>query len=358
MHRIALYILHLLVQTHILPGFRAEKVGAASMRRIVVIMLVIALMVLGIIANAYVNGLHHRPAPSPALVHQQRTSPTQLPTRPPVAPAPSHPTVQATASHLIQPTPTTPALLPASVRQSIFSQGSSSLKEIALTFDDGPNPLYTPQVLSILQRFNAPGTFFCIGRQVVEYPALARRVEQAGEEIGDHTWSHPDLTRMSGAAISIQINDTATAIQRATGSRPTLFRAPYGAMNNIVLTQAARLGFITVAWSVDTQDWQRRGVESIVRVALINATNGSIILMHDGGGDRSQTVQALPQIITALRARGYVLVTVSRLLTDSLKAGANQYANQTLPAPTTGEVIFTADQALLSTTHRQKRSQH
>jgi peptidoglycan/xylan/chitin deacetylase (PgdA/CDA1 family) len=329
------------------------------MRSAVVIILVIVLIIFGLLANVYVNSLpyrHYRPAPQPVLAHGQRTAPTQIPTQSGATPPPSHHTAPATASHRAQPAPTEPILVPALVRQSIFSQGSSSLKEIALTFDDGPNPLYTPQVLSILQRYNVPGTFFCIGRQVVAYPALEQRVAQAGEEIGDHTWNHPDLTKMSSSAIRAQINDTATAILWATGSRPDLFRAPYGAMNNIVLIQAAQLGFVTVAWSVDTQDWQRRGVESIVRVALNNATNGSIILMHDGGGDRSQTVQALPQIITALHARGYTLVTVSQLLTDSLKSGTQQYAHQTSPAPATGEVFFMADYVLPGAT-RQRHSQ-
>jgi peptidoglycan/xylan/chitin deacetylase (PgdA/CDA1 family) len=324
------------------------------MRSTVVILLVIVLIIFGLFANVYVNTLLYRPTPLPAFAHRQRTTPTQIPTRSEAILPPPHPTAQATASQPIQPTPTAPVPLPISARQSIFSQGSPSFKEIALTFDDGPNPFYTPQVLSILQRFKVPGTFFCIGRQIAANRAIVQRVVQAGEEIGDHTWDHPNLTLMSVPAIRAQMEDTATAIQWATGRRPDLFRAPYGAMNNIVLTQAAQLGFVTIAWSVDTEDWQRRGVASIVSIALNDATNGSIILMHDGGGNRSQTVQALPQIITALRERGYKLVTISRLLSDSLKAGAQQYANRILPAPATGKVFFVADQALLTATTRRR----
>ncbi|HEY4387670.1 MAG TPA: polysaccharide deacetylase family protein [Ktedonobacteraceae bacterium] len=176
---------------------------------------------------------------------------------------------------------------------------------VALTFDDGPQPVFTPQILGVLQRYNVHATFFCIGSQVQEYPEIVRQLYQSGNVVGDHTWSHPDLTRLSPAEIRWQLSSTAAIIQQVTGVAPTLFRPPYDATNATVMSIGAQLGLTQTGWTIDTRDWQQPGVNTLVSMVLTQAHNGSIILMHDGGGDRAQTVQALPQIILGLQTRGF-----------------------------------------------------
>jgi peptidoglycan/xylan/chitin deacetylase (PgdA/CDA1 family) len=185
---------------------------------------------------------------------------------------------------------------------------------IALTFDDGPSPLFTPQVLAILQRYKVRATFFCIGEWVHLYPGLVEQTFRAGNVIGDHTWSHPDLTKLSPYAVRWQLSSASAAIQSATGHLPVLFRPPYEATDATVVNIASQLGLQQILWTIDPRDWARPGVSAIVNNVLSYAANRSIILMHDGGGDRSQTVQALPIIISALQQRGFTFVTVPQLL--------------------------------------------
>jgi peptidoglycan/xylan/chitin deacetylase (PgdA/CDA1 family) len=217
-------------------------------------------------------------------------------------------------------TPTgTPTLKP------LISQGSSAKREIALTFDDGPNPTYTPQVLSILHQYGVSATFFVIGQQVQAYPDLVQQEYAMGHIVGNHSWNHPDLTRLAAGDIHTQLSNTSDAIEQATGVRPSFFRPPYGAYNYQVLLQASNLGLQPILWSVDPHDWNGPpSSNSIVQRVLNMAQNGSIILMHDGGGDRSQTVAALPTIIRTLRSRGYKLVTVPQLINDAAQANTGQ----------------------------------
>lgn len=179
---------------------------------------------------------------------------------------------------------------------------------IALTFDDGPSLAFTPQILGVLEQYGVSATFFCDGQQVQSYPGLVQQMSQAGETIGNHGWNHSDLTRLSPDMIRGQLRSTSIAIQRATGISPTLFRPPYGDTNGVVSSIASQLGMYQILWTIDSRDWQRPGAGAIVSTVLTNARSGSIVLMHDGGGDRSQTVQALPQIIVGLRQRGFTFV--------------------------------------------------
>jgi peptidoglycan/xylan/chitin deacetylase (PgdA/CDA1 family) len=179
---------------------------------------------------------------------------------------------------------------------------------IALTFDDGPSA-FTPQILSVLQQYGVHATFFDVGQQAQARPGLVRETYQMGDVIGNHAWSHSKLTSLAPSQVKWQLSRTSAAIQRATGVSPTVFRPPYGATNATVTGIARPLGLSPVLWSVDSLDWQRPGVAAIVNNVLKNARNGSVVLMHDGGGDRSETVQALPQIINGLRQRGFVFVT-------------------------------------------------
>jgi peptidoglycan/xylan/chitin deacetylase (PgdA/CDA1 family) len=176
---------------------------------------------------------------------------------------------------------------------------------IALTIDDGPSPVYTPQVLQILERYRVRATFSMIGESVSSYPAIARDVAHAGHTIINHTWDHANLTLLRTAAQRTEIDRAAEAIHAATGVRPRMFRAPYGAWSRAALNYCASEGLVPLDWSVDPRDWARPGVSSIISTIMRTTHSGSIILEHDGGGDRSQTVAALQTVIPRLLDEGY-----------------------------------------------------
>ena len=212
--------------------------------------------------------------------------------------------------------------------------GNRYLPEIALTFDDGPSPYYTPQILAILQQYKVKATFFCIGRQVASYPDLVRQEYNDGNLVGNHTWSHPNLALLSSSDILTQINLTADAIQQATGVRPTFFRPPYGVVNTTVLAKANLLGLTTIIWNDEARDWSLPGTGVIISRILNLAGDGAIILLHDGGGDRSQTIAALPTIIQTLRLRGFKFVTLQQMVNDLPKRPASTQAPVIVPTPT------------------------
>jgi peptidoglycan/xylan/chitin deacetylase (PgdA/CDA1 family) len=216
------------------------------------------------------------------------------------------------AARLLPPAPTGCAARGNSYR----SNGSRDRREVALTFDDGPSS-YTPRVLDILKRTGVKGTFFLIGQQVGEGASTLRRALREGHALANHSWNHADL---SGGGMG-QLTQTNRAIRRATGYTPCIFRAPYGAVSDLLIGQARDDGMLTIGWDVDPQDWARPGSGAIESGGPVSAArilggtrSGSIILMHDGGGPRDQTVAALPNIIATLKRRGYRMVTVPELL--------------------------------------------
>ena len=182
-------------------------------------------------------------------------------------------------------------------------------KVIALTIDDGPSPVYTPQILRLLDKYQVTATFSMVGLEVAAYPAMAREVKAAGHKIINHTWSHIDLAHQPPAVIADQMSLATAAIHKATGRMPDMFRAPYGAWSAAILQQCAQDGMAPLAWSVDPRDWSRPGVASIVGNIMRNTKTGSIILEHDGGGNRSQTVAALKIVLPRLLAEGYHFTT-------------------------------------------------
>jgi len=208
-----------------------------------------------------------------------------------------------------------PATVAPTVKDNVVAQGSSNLPEVALTFDDGPS-MYTPQVLNILQENSVHATFFCVGEWVQYYPQYVQQEYSAGNVVANHTWDHPDLTTLSSVDVQSQISRTSALIQQTIGVQPTLFRPPYGAINDSVKGQVAQMNLTPVLWSIDTEDWTRPGSNAIVNAVLSQVGNGDVILMHDGGGDRSQTVAALPRIIQGLQSRGLKLVTMPQLIQD------------------------------------------
>jgi peptidoglycan/xylan/chitin deacetylase (PgdA/CDA1 family) len=193
--------------------------------------------------------------------------------------------------------------------------GGARGRDVALTFDDGPGP-YTPQVLSMLESTHVPATFFAIGKMERYFSASTQREVRDGDVVGDHTQSHLPLATLSVREQHEQLFEGIARVELAGGPRPELFRPPYGSFNEATLRELHSLGLLMVLWSVDTNDYLQPGVQTIVERVLAGARPGAIFLLHDGGGDRSQTVAALPQIIRDLRARGYTLVTIPQLLRD------------------------------------------
>lgn len=194
-------------------------------------------------------------------------------------------------------------------------EGGTKGRDIALTFDDGPGP-YTPEVLKVLEHYRVPATFFAIGRMLKYFSASTVREIEDGDAIGDHTENHPFLARLSAHEQFEELFEQMARIELAGGRRPVLFRPPYGSFNATTLRELSRLHLLMVLWSVDTNDYLQPGVGVIVERAVAGAKPGAIILMHDGGGNRAETIAALPLIITELRAKGFHLVTVPTLLAE------------------------------------------
>jgi peptidoglycan-N-acetylglucosamine deacetylase len=210
-------------------------------------------------------------------------------------------------------------------------EGGTRSREVALTFDDGPGP-YTPEVLSVLERLHVRATFFAIGRMERYFSASTVREIQDGDVIGDHTENHPALSKLSAHDQREELLEQIARIELLGGKRPVLFRPPYGSFNATTMRELKAMHLLMVLWSVDTGDYLQPGVPVIVERALAGAHPGAIILMHDAGGTRTQTVAALPGIITGLRARGYRLVTVPQLLMDNPPP-----AGQPLPKSLSGD---------------------
>jgi peptidoglycan/xylan/chitin deacetylase (PgdA/CDA1 family) len=189
-------------------------------------------------------------------------------------------------------------------------------REMALTFDDGPGP-YTLRLLRVLGRAHTAATFFEVGVGEQYFHAGTSAIVRLGYPIGDHTWSHPDMAGLSRARQQAELLQEAHAIERYGAPFPRMFRPPDGDWNATTLRLLRKDHMLMVLWSLDTDDWQLPGVHTIVQRVLSGAEPGAIVLMHDAGGNRSETIAALPTIIRGLRQRGYKLVTVPRLLLDN-----------------------------------------
>jgi peptidoglycan/xylan/chitin deacetylase (PgdA/CDA1 family) len=205
-------------------------------------------------------------------------------------------------------------------------QGAPTDREVALTFDDGPNPPYTDRILDVLHEEHVHATFFVVGRAVVAYPATMRRIVRDGNAVGNHTWDHGHMI---------------VAIQRITGVRTHLMRPPFGARDFAVISEAHKLGYRVVMWSVPLpDDWDQPGVGTIASRIVDNVTDGSIIVLHDGNRgivcrdhrypartcDRSQEVAATREIVRTLHARRFRFVTIPQLISDAQLAAATHIA--------------------------------
>lgn len=188
-------------------------------------------------------------------------------------------------------------------------------KVIALTFDDGPGPKNTAQVLEILKKNNVKATFFMVGSMVQAFPQIAKQVADDGHVIGNHTWHHW-YRRMDTATAAKEIDRTADIIYKTTGEKTSLFRPPGGYLRNGLVDYAKNHNYAVMMWSEESGDAERRSpqVPGLVKNVLKSAKPGAIVLMHDGGGNRAKTVKALPEMIADLKAQGYRFVTIPELL--------------------------------------------
>jgi peptidoglycan/xylan/chitin deacetylase (PgdA/CDA1 family) len=191
-----------------------------------------------------------------------------------------------------------------------LAHGDLRLKEVALTFDDGPHPLWTPQLLDLLKSLKVRATFFLVGKMVDRYPALAMREVAEGHEIANHTYNHPNLTKLTPAQIQDELRKGAESIKRAVGYAPVFFRPPGGQYNASTLAVAHAMKLTPVLWTVNSKDFMHPNAELMEQRLLAAPAAGGILLCHDG---IEETMRILPDLVSRLRAQGYSFVTVSEL---------------------------------------------
>ncbi len=198
---------------------------------------------------------------------------------------------------------------------SVYTCHANDKQKIAITFDDGPHPKYTPEILDILAEYDARATFFLIGENAEKYPELLARILREGHEIGNHTYLHADLRKTSSAKIKEEILCTERIILERTDQRPKLLRPPGGLYDKHVCEAAQALDYEVILWTIDTLDWSHPSVEEIVEKVEANIKSGDIILCHDFiGGGSTPTPDALRRILPDLLREGYEFVTVSELI--------------------------------------------
>src|SRR5438067_719812 len=204
---------------------------------------------------------------------------------------------------------------------TLYHQGAGGEHQVAITFDDGPDPQWTPKILDILKAANAKAAFFLVGANAEKYPGLVRRIVNEGHEIGNHTYYHPNLALCWPEHIRVELNATQLLLETITGRSTTLFRPPFAADTSpskiselTPLLIAQELGYLVVLENIDPQDWARPGADVILQRVKQQRRDGSIILLHDAGGDREQTVEALPRILDYLKTRGDSIVSISNQL--------------------------------------------
>ena len=199
----------------------------------------------------------------------------------------------------------------------VFARHGPPQKRIALTFDDGPDDRYTPQILRILAREHVRATFFVLGVQARTHPGMLRRIVHDGHTLGNHSYNHANLLTLTPQQVRWEVDATESTLYRLTGTHTVWFRPPYGSVNARVLRQMNQLGYRVVNWSVDSADWRSLPARLVLANVLASVGPGAIVLQHCSGNASEVldgTVEALPMIIHALRARGYQFVTVPELL--------------------------------------------
>lgn len=201
--------------------------------------------------------------------------------------------------------------------ESYFLEALDYDKEVALTFDDGPDQIYTPQILDVLKESNVKATFFLVGSKMLEYPEIVQRIQAEGHAIGGHSYSHPDFRKMSPEMVfETEVEKTQEILEDILGYQPTFLRPPYGAITDQQIEYLAQRNLKIINWSIDTFDWDKKqnSIAELTGKIERYLHEGAIILMHSAGSDRKNTVQALPKIIKFLIAQGYHLTTIPEML--------------------------------------------
>lgn len=197
----------------------------------------------------------------------------------------------------------------------MINEVPNTQKRIAITFDDGPNPIFTPKILDIFAKVEGKATFFMIGEQIDNYPDIAREVVRQGHEIGNHTYSHVNLTELSPLECLNEVKRNENLIQKFTGTKPLVFRPPFLAYDEKTISMLRERSYQMIgALNTDALDWEQPGVDFILSKSRNHVKNGSILIFHDGYGYRSQTIEAVSVLVPELKSQGYELVTVSELL--------------------------------------------
>jgi peptidoglycan-N-acetylglucosamine deacetylase len=275
--------------TKALPGrFLRRRAGAAIAVGVALALLVVAI-------SSYGTG--HSVARRGATAHAAASRPTSAQTQ-----ALTHQAEEKAIDHVLSYTPA-------------ITSGGSRGDEVALTFDDGPGP-YTQQLVGVLNRLHVHATFFAIGEEERYFSAGTVLELHSGDVVGDHTETHPMMASLSRRDQHEELFEQIARIELLGGPRPRLFRPPYGSFNATTFKELHAMRLLMVLWSTDTDDYTLPGVQAIERSALAGAHPGAIILMHDAGGNRSETIAALPSIIAGLRKRGLRPVTIPRLMLD------------------------------------------
>ena len=197
---------------------------------------------------------------------------------------------------------------------TVYHSVKTDSKKIAITFDDGPHPIQTDQILTLLDEYDAKATFFMVGVNIVNYPDVAKRVLAKGHEIGNHTFSHLHIKRASETLLLDELGKCEDALEELCEYRPHLFRPPEGAINDYIRHSADNEDYRVILWSIDTRDWEVKNAAQIVKTVLDRIQPGDIILMHDYIGYKGQTVEALRLLLPELIDQGFEPVTVSQLL--------------------------------------------
>jgi peptidoglycan/xylan/chitin deacetylase (PgdA/CDA1 family) len=269
----------------------------ARRRTLATVLLVAAVAVGAILLSAIASPAKHRPH-----VRHAASRPRAAPLSPVQRAALVRRAQQLAVAHVRSYTP-------------VIAEGGSAGHEVALTFDDGPGP-YTAKLVTVLNKLGAHATFFAIGENERYFEAGTLAELRSGDVVGDHTETHPMMATLSKHDQREEIFEQALRVELLGAPRPQLFRPPYRSFDATTFRELRKLHMLMVLWSIDTADYTQPGVHAIVQRALAGVHAGSIILLHDGGGNRSQTIAALPGIVRGLRKRGLQPVTVPRLLLD------------------------------------------
>ncbi len=274
-----------------------------------------AIVFLSLLISAFcmgmaLSGIVHQPAAKTVQVQNTEQNPVSTPIS-----TPETPIADAKSEVAAEAQPVKSFLPPTQYQGKLVKKVQLATKDkvVALTFDDGPSPRNTLKILKILEKNDIKATFFWIGRMLKKYPEIGKEVAEAGHVIANHTWSH-SYRQMNKAAAAWEIDDTEDLIYQTTGIKSLYFRPPGGILTNGVADYAKKKNYAIIMWSKDSIDYRRYDAKRLVNNVMRKIKPTEIVLMHDGGGDRSATVKALPEIISRLKKLGYKFVTIPELL--------------------------------------------